>query len=265
MRHPVIKHPLGFEIDFTTLESRLTTYFTSVKEKKLPTSLNINFLAPNAYAKVNNFKRFIQKYINHTMLFEYYDTSETKHWEGKVQKLGVEELADWGGLVCPLSFMPATPKFLKRNNVIQVSLFNKGKSYSFKYPYSYGRTVIENNTLVNEYFAEVPLKVVIYGKIANPHIALAEVGEDGSLTQYTAVRFDNLTVEENEHLIIDAIRSKVLLWRGGRYISVYDYLSKQSDLDAFLYAKGNTTSKLVVQLGVQDTGYMIASYRQYML
>lgn len=62
---------LGFELEFTTLESRLTTYFTSAREKKLPTTLNLNFLPPNAYQKVNNFRKFVQKYTTSRMVFEY--------------------------------------------------------------------------------------------------------------------------------------------------------------------------------------------------
>ena len=38
---------LGFELEFTTLETRLTTYFTSAREKKLPITLNLYFLNPN--------------------------------------------------------------------------------------------------------------------------------------------------------------------------------------------------------------------------
>ena len=99
----------GFEIEFTTLESRLTTYFTSAREKKLPTTLNINFIPPNAYLKVNYFKNFVQKHMNKTMVFEYDDTTVVKNWEGKIQKMGLEELNEFGSLVCPISFIPSTP------------------------------------------------------------------------------------------------------------------------------------------------------------
>ena len=138
---------LGFELEFTTLESRLTTYFTSAREKKLPTTLNLNFLPPNAYQKVNNFRKFVQKYTMSRMVFEYNDTTtEIKNWEGKVQKLVQEELTDWGGLVCPISFVPGTPKYEKKDNTIIVLQSSIGKSYPFRYPYSYGRSLMENNS-----------------------------------------------------------------------------------------------------------------------
>lgn len=256
---------LGFEMEFTTLESRLTTIFTSVREKKLPTTLNLNFVPPNAYSKAATFKQFIQKHMNDRTVLEYNDTIETKRWEGKVQKFGQEELLDWGGLVCPISFFPATPKYLQRNNTIRISFASTGKSYPYSYPYSYGASLIMNNTIDNAYFDEVPLLVTLYGRLVNPRIGLVEVLADGTEKSYTTVQFNGLTIEQDEHLIIDAIQSKVLLWRGGKYVSAYDYTSKQSDLDIFLYAKGNAVSKLMINLNPAETGYLVASYRQYTL
>lgn len=254
---------LGFELEFTTLESRLTTYFTSAREKKLPVTLNLNFLRPNAYEKANAFKRFVQKYLNKRMVFEYNDTtSEIKNWEGKVQKLGQDELNEYKTLVCPISFLPATPKYVKKDNVITIRPATTGKSYPFKYPYSYGRSTIENNIISNSYFDEIPLRVHIYGAMSNPQISLqdAETNEF-----YSTVRFENLYVAEGEELIIDAIQSKVLIKRNGILTSAYDYLSKDANLDSFLYARANTISKVVIALNPLESGYLKASYRQYTL
>lgn len=256
---------LGFELEFTTLESRLTTHFTSVREKRVSPTFNINFLPPNAYAKANAFKHFVQTHMNDRMVFEYDDTTEVKNWEGKVQKFGQEELLDWGGLVCPVSFLPATPKYLRRDNTIRIQMSSVGKSYPFKYPYSYGKTFIENNVINNEYFDEIPLRVYLYGKVSNPQISLTETLSDGTVNPYSSVRFDNLIIEEGEHLVIDAIQSKILLYRDGKYTSAYDYVGKQANLDAFLYAKGSTISTVNIRLTSQDTGYLKASYRQYTL
>lgn len=254
---------LGFELEFTTLESRFTTYFTSAREKKLPTTLNLNFLPPNAYAKANSFKQFVQRYINKRMVFEYDDTtSEIKNWEGKVQKLGQEELTDWEGLVCPISFLPATPKYKLRNNVITIRSATIGKSYPYKYPYQYGKSLTENNLLTNTYFDEIPLRVTIYGVMSNPQISLQDVDTE---EVYSTIRFENLYVDEGEELIIDAIQARVLLKRNDMIISAYDYLSKDARLDSFLYAKANATSKVLIDLDPLETGYLKASYRQYTL
>lgn len=254
---------LGFELEFTTLESRLTTYFTSAREKKLPTTLNLNFLPPNAYQKVNNFRKFVQKYTTSRMVFEYNDTTtEIKNWEGKVQKLVQEELTDWGGLVCPITFVPGTPKYEKKDNTIIVLQSTIGKSYPFRYPYSYGRSLMENNSIVNTYFDDLPLRVTLYGYMTNPQVMLQD-SNTGEI--YSTVRFDNLTIQEGDHIVIDAIQSKVLLYHNGTYTSAYDYISKQADLDSFLYAKANCTSNVIINLIPAETGYMKASYRQYTL
>ena len=254
---------LGFELEFTTLESRLTTYFTSAREKKLATTLNLNFLPPNAYEKANAFKRFVQKYINQRMIFEYNDTtSEIKNWEGKVQKFGQDELNEYKTLVCPISFLPATPKYIRKDNVITIRPATIGKSYPFKYPYSYGKSTVENNIVVNNYFDELPLRVTIFGEMNNPQISLQDINT-GEV--YSTVRFENLYIIEGEELIIDAIQSKVLIKRNGIVSSAYDYLSKDANLVSFLYAKANTTSKVVIALNSGENGYLKASYRQYTL
>lgn len=254
---------LGFELEFTTLESRLTTYFTSAREKKLATTLNLNFTPPNAYVKAAAFKRFVQKYTNQRMVFEYNDTtSDIKNWEGKVQKFGQEELNAFKTLVCPISFLPSTPKYVKKDNVITIRPSTLGKAYPFKYAYAYGKSDIVNNEIENDYFDEIPLRVSIYGEMSNPRISLqnADTGEE-----YSTVRFPNLTIKEGEELIIDAIQSKVLIKRNGVLTSVYDDLEKSASYDSFLYAKANTRSKLVLNLNVGENGYLKASYRQYTL
>ena len=254
---------LGFELEFTTLESRLTTYFTSAREKKLPTTLNLNFLPPNAYQKVNAFRRFVQKYTTSRMVFEYDDTTtEIKNWEGKVQKLVQEELTDWGGLVCPITFIPGTPKYEKKDNTIIVFQSSIGKSYPFRYPYSYGRSLMENNSIVNTYFDDLPLRVTLYGYMTNPQIMLQD-SNTGEI--YSTVRLDNITIQEGDHIVIDAIQSKVLLYHNGKYSSVYDYVSKEAELDSFLYARASCTSNVIINLSPSETGYLKASYRQYTL
>lgn len=254
---------LGFEMEFTTLESKLTTQFTSAREKHVPITLNINFLPPQAYAKANAFKRFIQSHMNQRTVFEYSDTTEVKNWEGKIQKFSQEELTDWGGLVCPISFLPATPKYLRRDNTILIKQSSVGKTYPFKYPYAYGKSVIQNNLIENTYFDEIPLRVTVYGVMTDPQIGLFE-SVNGVDTVYTSVRF-NLTLAENEHLVIDAVRSKILLWKNEKYVSAYDYVDKDISLDAFLFAKANTVSRVAVVLNSGESGYLTASYRQYIL
>ena len=252
---------LGFEMEYTTLESWLTTIFLSAKEKKLPTTLNINFLPPLAYSKANAFRAFCQRHMSDRVVLEYDDTLSVKSWEGKIQKFEQTEQEEWGGLVCPVSFLPSSPKYIRRDNVIRIQYSGYGKSYPFKYPYSYGKSISTNNTIENDYFDDIPLRVILHGEMSNPTIRLTDLAG----ATYSQVRFDGIQIAEGEHLVVDAIRSKVMLYRGGSYQSAYDYVVKDSGLDTFLFAKKNSTSLLEVALNPSENGWVQASYRQYVL
>ncbi len=253
---------LGFELEFSTLESRLTTFFTSAREKKAPVTLNLYFLAPKAYEKAALFKGKIQTYLNNKMVLEYDDTYKVKYWEGKIQKLQQDELDQFKTLICPISFLPATPKYYRIENIIDIQMGEQGKNYPYHYPYTYGYTVIENDIIDNTYFDEIPIRATVYGAMTNPTISLqdADTGE-----VYSTVRFENLFVKPGEELIIDAMQSKILIKRNGKLYSAYDYLSKAQDVDSFLFAKANTTTKIVIKLDPNETGYLRASYHQYTL
>lgn len=252
---------LGFEMEFTTIESRLTTYFTSAREKKIATTLTLNFLPPRAYEKVNAFRFFVQKHMNDRVVLEYNDTtSQIKNWEGKVQKLNVTEKEDWGGMTCEMQFLPGTPKYQKIDNTIYIKFSTIGKSYPFKYPYAYGKTLVENNSINNDYFDEIPLRVFLYGSCASVYLALSA---DGKV--YSKFRMNDFTLAEGEHLVIDAISSKVQVYRNGAYQNAYDYVDKSSEYDSFLFAKEAATSQLISGLTAQDSGEVRANYRQYLL
>ena len=215
------------------------------------------------FLKAAAFKRFVQKYTNQRMVFEYNDTtSDIKNWEGKVQKFGQEELNAFKTLVCPISFLPSTPKYVKKDNVITIRPATLGKAYPFKYAYAYGQTTVENNIINNEYFDEIPLRVTLYGEMNNPQISLQDVATNEI---YSTIRFADLSIAEGEELIVDAIQSKVLINRNGVLTSAYDYLVKDANLNSFLYAKANATSKVIIDLNVGENGYLKASYRQYTL
>lgn len=253
---------LGFELEFTTLETRLTTYFTSAREKKTPITLNLYFLNPNAYTKANQFKRIVQANMNKKVLLEYNDTDEIKYWEGKIQKFQQDELDQFKTLICPISFLPGTPKYLRKDNAITIRPATTGKSYPFKYPYAYGRSLVENNIIDNTYFDDLPLRISIFGTMNNPQISLQNVD---TKEVYSTIRFENLYIDENEELIIDAMQPKILIKRNNLLSSAYDYVSKDANLDSFLYLKANTKSKVVINLNAGETGYLKASYRQYTL
>ena len=254
---------LGSSLQFTTLESRLTTHITSIKEVKQSVSFNINFIPPNAYQKLKAFRLFVQKYLNHTTALEYSDTDEVYLWEGKVQKIGYEELSDWGGLVCSVSFMPTSPKCVSKVNEVHIYSSQSAKVYPYGYPYQYTKPVGTTAWEIdNRYFEDIPLKILIYGRISQPSVIL--YSEEGPV--YSLIQFTDLTIPEGGHVLVDSVQSKIMLWDGSEYRSAYDYVDKSPRFDTFLFARASQKSRVLLSSPNPDyTGYMIALYRQYTL
>lgn len=254
---------LGFELDFSSIESKSFVHFTSMRERRLSPNIVLNFLPPNAYKKLNSFKLFIQQNLRNRTVLEYDDTTgELKYIEGKVQRLGQEELTEWGGLVCPIVFTPSTPKYIRKDDVVLIGTHNSGKSYPYNYTYNYTNSTVSSQDIQNTYFDDVPMKVVVHGTVSNPVVALQDVVTEEI---YSVVRFEGLYVGKGESLIIDSSQYKILLYSNGKYTSVYDYVGKQSHLDAFLFLRANSTSRVVFSIDPEEDGYLVGSYRQYVL
>ena len=65
--------------------------------------------------------RFVQKYTNQRMILNITipQVKLIKNWEGKVQKFGQDELNEYKTCLSYISFLPATPKYIK-DNVITI-------------------------------------------------------------------------------------------------------------------------------------------------
>lgn len=253
---------LGFDLQLEVLGAG---QFGNVESKNTPVQVTVVFLPPNAYAEANQFKNFIQRTFNSRLVLEYDDTTGTpKRWEGKVQKFGQTELEDWGGLLCPISFLPSTQKYINKTQVVDLGYASTGKSYPTLYPYFYSQqSAFSSETIANDYFEEAPLRVALYGELKNPQISLQDVST-GEI--YTTVRFINLTLSEGQHIIVDSIRSKILLYINGEYTSIYDMVSKQSRFDSFLYVRPFTTTRFIVSSeSITNNALLYVTCRQYAL
>ena len=94
--------------------------------------------------------------------------------------------------------------------------------------------MIENSLLNNTYFDDIPIRVRIYGFVANPQISLRD--ENGEI--YSTVRFLNLTLQQGQILEIDAINSRIFFYRSENDTEPEDYYNfVDKTLDTFLYAK----------------------------
>lgn len=102
------------------------------------------------------------------LALEYDDGVQPRYVEGKVTELKKTEKDEYNNLSCAATFTPTTPFFINIEQTISIRFSSVGKSYPFRYPYSYGKNMVENNEIDNPYLANVPVTVTIAGPIAHP-------------------------------------------------------------------------------------------------
>lgn len=252
----------GFELDLSLISSNLEDIITKVVQKKNKVVFTVNQIE-YGYQKSNSLANWIQKYSTekYQMALEYDDGDVIKYCCGKVTKLEKTEENPKNVLLQKLEFTQTTPYFIKRDNTITFQVSEKGKSYPFKYPYSYGANKVVNNEINNPYILEVPLTIIIDGTIINPLIRL--IGEDGEIYSYVQI---NATIQTDEQLIINSAQRKIIKISAS---------GEESDLvpdvdpsgDTFLRAKSGF-SKISVNTSSQDIGdgfKLTGSWRQYNL
>lgn len=248
---------LGFALNLDTIETEVEDYVTRIRQRKQNLGLSIHHL--RGYQASTTLKRWLALHIDDCLCIEYTNSAGILYIEGKVVNVGETELNEFKILEQLITFQPLTPFFEKIDNDIRIQLSSIGKSYPYKYPYSYGLTKIENNEINNEYIKDIPLIVTIHGAISNPKISLTD-GEE----IYNSVQFENIDIKENESLIINSAQKKIIFVNeDGEEFDYYPYIS--SDSDSYLRARPLRISKVNVNLTTKDTGYLIGSRRQYKL
>ena len=130
------------------------------------------------------------------------------------------------------------------------------KNHPYKYPYSYGKSKIENNLISNPYILDVPVTIRINGGITTPMIQLLDA--DG--IAYNTVSFNTVTLSDTEHIIINSAERKIWFWGGAAYSDITQEVNPM--YDTFLRAKAGE-STLSDNLLATDTGNIIGSWRQY--
>lgn len=258
----------GFELDVSTVSSDLEDIITKVVQKKVDITFTVNQIQ-DSYQKSNILANWVQKYStkDYTMVLEYDDgTGNLRYCGGKVIKLEKDEQVYRNVLLQNLTFRQTTPYFFAKKNAIAIKVANYGKYYPFKYPYSYGSSIVENNEITNPYLLEVPLIVMIDGVINNPFIQLLD--ENG--VAYNQVLIED-RVESNETLIINSAQRKIVkyIYADGtkkQLVAQVDVVGLVSPVyDTFLRAKNGTSSISINILDTDDKFNLIGSWRQYTL
>jgi len=250
---------LGWKLKISKLEGDVTDVLTKVVQEKQPVNMTINFIG-RGYEKFLILTQWIQKYsfTDKRLALEYSDGVTLYYTEGKITELKKTEKDEYNNLSCAATFIPFTPFFSNIENVIRIAYSAKGKSYPYKYPYCYGRTMIENNEIDNPYLADIPVTVTIYGGITHPSVSLY----DEKNNAYCTVKFNDLTLTDGQYLIINSATKKIYFFNGSETVDWSAHTDPSED--TFLLAQSGK-SKIAVNLSPADTGYLLGSWRRYTL
>lgn len=251
----------GFQLELSTIATDIEDVITKVVQKKPTINMTVH-LVKNGYSQSNILTNWIQKYstADSKMFLEYNDTVITKYCGGKVTSLTKTEKDEYKDLAQDLTFTMSTPFFIKRENTITIQVASIGKKYAFKYPYSYGKNVVENNEIDNPYILDVPVIITIDGAIDNPTIDL--LNENGD--RYSRVQFDGITIAEGESLIINSAQKKI--YKINTDGSETDFRPEVNpEFDTYLLAHRGTTT-ISINTNDTSTGFKLTgSWRQYTL
>ena len=247
---------LGWKLKLSTIEGDIVNTLTRVVQEKQTVSLTVNLIG-KGYEKYTILSQWLQKYSVPAarLAIEYDDGLQARYCEGKVTEIKKTEIDEFNNLSCAVSFTPLTPFFINIENTIKINVSGIGKSYSFKYPYAYGKRKVENNEIDNPYIANVPVTVKITGAIFEPTIQLLKNGKE-----YARVQFTGITLEEGQSIIINSAAHKIYFFNGTETV---DY-SAETDpqYDTFLFAESGK-SIISVNLDPPYTGELTGSWRQY--
>ena len=251
----------GFQLELSTISSDIEDIITKVVQKKATINMTVHQVT-NGYLQSNVLTSWIQKYstADVNMFLEYNDTTVIKYCGGKVTSLTKTEKDEYKDLAQDLTFTMTTPFFTKRENTITIQVASIGKKYAFKYPYSYGKNVVENNEIDNPYILDVPVIITIDGAIDNPTIDL--FNENGD--RYSRVQFDGITIAEGESLIINSAQKKI--YKINTDGSETDFRPEVNpEFDTYLLAHRGTTT-ISINTNDTSTGFKLTgSWRQYTL
>ena len=251
----------GFQLELSTIATDIEDVITKVVQKKPTINMTVH-LVKNGYSQSNILTNWIQKYstADSKMFLEYNDTVITKYCGGKVTSLTKTEKDEYKDLAQDLTFTMSTPFFIKREKTITIQVASIGKKYAFKYPYSYGKNVVENNEIDNPYILDVPVIITIDGAIDNPTIDL--LNENGD--RYSRVQFDGITIAEGESLIINSAQKKI--YKINTDGSETDFRPEVNpEFDTYLLAHRGTTT-ISINTNDTSTGFKLTgSWRQYTL
>lgn len=248
---------LGFKLKLSTLEGDIVDTLTKVAQEKQSVGMTVNFFR-RGYERYLILSQWLQKYsvVDSRMALEYDDGVQVRYMEGRVTNLGKTEIDEYNVLSCEATFTPLTPFFVNVENTIRISVSSIGKSYPFRYPYSYGKNMVENNRIENNYIADIPVTIKITGSVVDPNIQLLDENNE----EYTRIQFNGIDLAEGQYILINSATRKIWFFDG---INLQDYTAKTDPMhETFLFAKRGVS---IIKANIEPpaTGELTGSWRQY--
>lgn len=248
---------LGWKLKLSTIEGDVTDTITKVVQEKQTVNITIN-LIHRGYEKYGILSQWLQRYsaASVSLALEYDDGVQSRYVEGKVTELKKTEKDEYDNLSCAATFTPTSPFFLNIERKIAIDVSAEGKCYPFRYPYCYGKNIVQNDVIENPYIAEIPVTVRIDGPIAHPVVHLL----DDSGNAYNTVQFSDVTLAEGQYIIINSAQKKIWYSAGS---GLEDFSARTDPLyDTFLLARSGI-SRIIVNIDSANKGSLTGSWRQY--
>lgn len=268
-RYPlnIVTNPTGngFDLGLDKIESSLEDSITKISHKKGKISFVVNQIG-ESYQLATLLSSWIQKWTykclkgEYQMALEYKDgTGVIRYINGYVTKLEKTEKTYRNVLLQRLEFETTGHFYQRRETPITIKQSENGKSYPYQYPYTYGESAISDNAIYNDYIEEVPITIVINGKIINPMVELFD--EDGN--SYNKVKVND-DVQQGETLVINSAKMRIYkIDSTGKEIDMAAEVDP--NFDTYLYAKVGT-STLNINTSDAGTGFKLTGvWRQYEL
>lgn len=196
---------LGYKLDMAVLNGDTSDTITKIKQARNTITFTVNN-NEMAYKKANALVLWLQGYSRpeYVMALEYDDGEIVRYCEGLATEDDRTELDAFRNLPLRFKFTQTSGFFVKRENTITIATTAVGKTYPHTYPYSYGRSEVQNNDIQNNYITKIPLIIKIEGAIANPRVELY----DEQNQVYNRVQV-NVILHDDDELIINSAQKKI--------------------------------------------------------
>lgn len=225
---------LGFTQKATVVSSGVVDYIVNQQLDRKDIKLTVNFFEPNSYGKVESFRAWLNNYIDYEkyrMTLQYTNDYKTKWINIYVKEFSASEIESRVNQI-PLVLRPLSPFYDKLTKSILITNANSNKAYPYGYPYSYGGGFYSNNAIENTFMGDIPLCVILRGRIVNPQVSLKN--EKGEI--YSTIAFSNFTLLQGAELTIDAISGRITYKAAGSNEEIDFYNAIDKSQDTFLYA-----------------------------